>query len=815
MDRGLIINGIRSVNPMDLGSLNCFEASLKCSYSECKRRLHRVILDLLAEGKLATYELVESSEGPIARIYIRDRDILNHIKNAISDFLKGELKGIGSRTPSYSAIEVFFDLLVNVAFRRANFRYIKKGKMLDPSDFSKYVKKRTIIEVAEEGDSEKYYGVLFIDYGVISRSSLAEELLEKLEIDDFTELRDNEDLKMKSLDIANSYIGTYVLTLMKHGSRYEYVYGKIAEIEPVFSQSKSIPGCQTIYNLWVKRFRESEVVRHFVEIEPSPWEYPLFKVRFEGYGEELTYPPSLLRVFGAVERPDPSTRWDNIVKITRIVEENIKKIYKDLTGKDIKFRYIKYSFGSSDVGIRLNFYTGSDDEKPFRKYVVRLKYKDDKGEEKPSHASPLFMFSKGAMPYGGKQKLSLLVVYPSTVSSTKLSMFIDYLVSLFEELNFGNIDKSGCEYYSYKYDPANLSESLTSLEATLGNALQRHKHLEYLPLILIPDNENFYKSSKEAASSRGFHSQLVTLETFDTATDYIIKIKDSNLPDDTRQMLRKALRSLVANICGGIYVEFLIQKNVAEHRISGPLTWILAKPADKKGESMYVGLDISTKKGVAGVAFILLNPYGELVDAKNIQLKSESLSYQDYYDILRYTVSKARDRGLKRIVILRDGIPRSHKELRDCANTYNSVVKELKYEVSLDYVAVIKNSHVRAFAISSDKAAKLNPIQGTYAYLYKLKHLGYYAHEVLVIASKPEESEEEGSGTTRPVVLRIYELQRKYRKNEVMKIGKEYLALTRLDFWNLKTGAHRLALPIRMADTLAYMLSIGIPVKMS
>jgi hypothetical protein len=46
-------------------------------------------------------------------------------------------------------------------------------------------------------------------------------------------------------------------------------------------------------------------------------------------------------------------------------------------------------------------------------------------------------------------------------------------------------------------------------------------------------------------------------------------------------------------------------------------------------------------------------------------------------------------------------------------------------------------------------------------------------------------------------------------------VAEEYLKLTRLDFWNLETGAHKLALPVKMADTLAYMMALGIQLRES
>ncbi len=48
---------------------------------------------------------------------------------------------------------------------------------------------------------------------------------------------------------------------------------------------------------------------------------------------------------------------------------------------------------------------------------------------------------------------------------------------------------------------------------------------------------------------------------------------------------------------------------------------------------------------------------------------------------------------------------------------------------------------------------------------------------------------------------------------EAKKIVKEYLALTRLNYWSPRTSASRLALPVGMTDKLSYILFKGIPVR--
>ena len=822
------LNGIRSVNPLDLGVLRYFEASLRCSYGECKRRLHGLFIKIIGRGVLATYELlVKDRERLLARVYVNDDGVVDEARRVLRGFLEGDFVYVGARPPSHAAVEVFFDLLVDAALRRAGFRYTGgvNRMIIDPVDHRRYIKKRTIIEVREHGSSIVYHGILFIDYSMISRSSLADKLLEELDIDEFSYLEKDIGLRDRALELALKYIGSYVTTLVKRRKGYEYVYGEITGIEPVFAYEKKLSNNLSIYDLWINRFREDNAVKLFIETKPDRWEFPLFKVKIGNRPRdaELVYPPSLLKVYDKeAKRPDPSTRWDNIRKIMRRIENSIKEIYNELFNKTIEFRYIKYygSYkGSGNVGIKPNFYTGSAIDRSLAKLTVKLRYRAVSGGEKDSHVSPIFAFSRWAEPYAGKVRVKLLVYYPSSIDEKGLEKFIKYVRKLFEELRFGYI--TGYFKYSYRYEPRNLSESLYSFEKILENTLSMYSRHEYLPLIIIPDNEYFYRQAKTVASDNGFHSQLLRINTYENILKNISDIEKNKATKKPRS--ENALKTLLANMCGGIYVEFLIQRSVARGGVSGPLTWILASPADGDGSSMYVGLDVSTKKGVEGAAFILLDPLGRLIDAKKINLKSEVLGYQDYYDILRYMVSKARDNGLRRIVILRDGAPRTPSELDECCEAFRRVTGDLGYNVALDYVSVIKNTGVRVFA--DKEGGRVNPLQGTYIYLYRMRHFSYYAHEVVVVASRPggEEGEE---GTARPIILRIYEVSGKnnnridwdesemdYMREKSMRIAEEYLALTRLNFWNLVTGASRLALPIQMADKLSYMLSMGIPVR--
>jgi hypothetical protein len=278
----------------------------------------------------------------------------------------------------------------------------------------------------------------------------------------------------------------------------------------------------------------------------------------------------------------------------------------------------------------------------------------------------------------------------------------------------------------------------------------------------------------------------------------------------------------LANICAGVYVEYLIQRRKAEESLVGPLTWKLSKPADGRGESVYVGLDVSTKRGVGGAAFVLFDPYGELVGAQILQLKSETITEENYEEIFRKIAPAAKERGLGRVVVLRDGSPKTRDELDGCCRAFDRVLQDLGCKLSLEYVSVIKRAHVRAFIVTKGEQgySVQNPLQGTYCYLYKMRHLGMAAHEVLVVSSRPKAGRGRGGAKergeeacARPVILRIYELKGELDKEHAERVAEEYLSLTRLNFWNLETGAHKLALPVKMAHILASMIASGIPVR--
>ena len=745
------MNCIRSTSSLDLKSLKCFEVTLKRDYETVKRRLHGIIRLLIKEERIATYELQHiGKEAVKAWIYFRDSEDEAEIKRRIFDIIHGEPKYV-EKTPDSSGMENLFDAMVSVALEEEGLRHAG-GKYVDVKrDIC--IKKKTVL------DHEGRF-LLFLDYTRLA-PSIADEILEELKVKGFWKIKEDESLREKALEQARKYVGKVVFTWVKERG----VWGKITGVENSFVGDKIING-KHLHEIW----RGREII---TGIEVDENEYPVFKVDIGG--KEWFYPPSVLRPPKTVADP-PDTRLKEIDNYIEKLKNRLEGLLIKLGYNNVKFEFVYVE----NVFQRPNFYYKED--KIDKESVVKLVYGGNCDEGLPQ--SPLFAFTnKGCQPYAGKQELNLVLIHPSNLNVEKIVELEKNIRRKFEELNLGSIEK--IEELPYFYNPNNLSKSQNSLENIIAKCCDSHSPSNSFLVVIIPEDERFYISAKSEASKKGYHTQLIRTS----------KLKE--VGEDSK----------LINICGGIYVDFLIQKKIAEGKPAGPLTWKLSSPADGKEKSIYIGFDISRKRGVAGAAFILFDPYGELVDARMISLTSETIGREQYRDVFRRVVEKAKERSSDRIVIMRDGPPKSGEELEGCLEVFNEVTEELGYRPSLEYISVIKTAPIRIFKV--DGSAQ-NPIQGTYCYLHGIKHFNKRAYEVIVVSTKPKEK------CAKPVLLRIYEVEGNLNEKDeedIKRIAEEYLSLTRLNFWNLETGASRLALPIKMADVLSYMKASGIPVK--
>jgi hypothetical protein len=755
--------------------MSCFEVELGCSYGTAKEELQRALAELVEEERLCTYELFPSGRKSVeVRIYADDPSLL--IERTSRCKPRGEPRYLGEATPGDSGVENLLDAVVTAAIRKIRPQLTKSGLR------NIEVEKRTVLDA--EGRL-----ILFLSY-TRRTHTIIEELRRKLKIKDLKSLRQNEELREEVFKRARRYLGKWVYA--PYGRRY--IKGLVTRIEKRFVGEEIIDDCSLgkipLDKYWRRKRR--------VEVDGN--EYPVFIVRVEG--RELSYPPSVLRLVREAPRDPPQRVFEVVEKLIQELKPEVEALLSKLGVEGVELEPLRV--GREEIVLKPNFFLKEDARRirGIQRKTVELMYKKN-GEDAPAPQSPLYALEQGGYkPYAGEQSINLVVVYPSTQRRDSIDDLVNMLKGKYSRLNLGNLDAS--EYVPYDYDPNNLTVSINSLEGVVAATAERVSRSRDLMLVVIPHvgRDEFYRVAKIEASKRGCHTQLVTTSTLEE----ILKGGEG-------------AEGKLANICGGVYAEYLIQRRKAERRLVGPLTWKLSKPADGRGESVYVGLDVSTKRGVGGAAFVLFDPYGELVGAQILQLKSETITEENYEEIFRKIVPAAKERKLRRVVVLRDGPPRTRDELEGCRRAFERVLRDLECELSLEYISVIKRAHVRAFIVTEGEwgYSARNPLQGTYCYLCKMRHLGVAAHEVLVVSSRPRARKRGGKREeevcTRPVILRIYELEGELSRDHARRVAEEYLSLTRLNFWNLETGAHKLALPVRMADTLARMIASGVPVR--
>jgi len=774
-----VLNALASRGSVRLPPLARFEVGLGADYGTARRELQGRLVELVREGELCTYELSPLDKGVLATIYVNDPHDPRALERLISGFeLLWPPKRAGVGEPNYSGLENLLDAAVTASLGSVKRRLASLGLAGIEVD------RRSVRTVV---DSERRF-VLYVGY-VKPLPSVADLILKELDVQNFEQLRRDERLRKRALEIARELVEEEVLVLY----RGRQARGYIAGVKDLFVGDEKIEyagGSVALHEYWR---RKGERV--------DENEYPVFLV--DVGGAQLSYPPSLLKLLGAAEPERLETRFRTTEKLLDAFKSELGRVFQGLRLEGVKLEPFKLR--GDRVHLTPPFFRSEDAKvmEGLPKKVVKLVYMGPSGEPVTTPHSPLYAFDRKKLkPYAGAHGVNLVVVYPSTLSADAVNEFVGMLAERYSELNFGGLEVK--DVIEYEYDPLTFVKNKESLEEAVSEAAEEVFKTEDLLLVVLPKRVRaYYVIAKSAASRRGCHTQLVLAPVLQSALE---SGKGASVA-----------RAVLANISAGVYVEHLIQEKKERGSLAGPLTWKLGEPADGVGRSAYVGLDVSTAKGVEGAAFVLFDPYGELMGAQLLPLKSETITAEDYEDVLRRVAREAQRRGFERVVVLRDGPPRTPDELNGCLEALKRVRQELGRELSLDYVSVVKKPGIRVFVRKG--RAVWNPLQGTHCYLYGRYHLGAPAHDVLVVSSKPKsrktESGEKVEVSAEPVVLRVYELERGKVVDEAyaLRAAEEYLRLTRLNFWNLETGAHKLALPVKMADTLAYMAALGIPVS--
>lgn len=579
--------------------------------------------------------------------------------------------------------------------------------------------------------------------------------------------------KIKRMDVNNlgKLIDTYVIVPYGNG----YVYGNIRDfIHKKIGETLSLEGEQL--NLF-------EYYSSKKNVSLDPEECPIVKVEVVGSKSKgsnlLFYPPSQVRLFLPKEKLDPRMRYDEIGKVLKDIIEGFK-----VWG--ISFGRLE---GSSEYLNVMN---------------TELQYFNKK-----THASPLFSMQKlGAKPLYGSVNISeLLIILPSTFEKSKNVNMVGKLVQLlFNRYNFGVIGTVNLYFYEVCDD---LDDQKIKFSNKLGEILKERKPANAI-IIPVIKHSYLFKLAKQICSDSFFHAVVVKEGTFIKIMELIDKnnlFKEENvrkLLENIRSgdIVDEQLINMLSNIVFSIYVEFILQSEIYNHRIPQKLTWALAKPADGVGKSLYIGYDVSRINGNnIAVAFILYDSYGYMLNAALKTVHGEKISKETLENIL-LTLFATSSGGLdRRLVIFKDGGIRSKEEYNNIISVLTSIGEKVGFR-KFDVIGVIKGHNLRLFT----KKDISNPPRGVWVKVWDILRNGVYAERALIVSSQVK-----AGGTVKPVLLERYGKQAS--EKTISDIVNEYLRLCRLDYWNPLYGLNKYPLPLFMADKLAYLALQGVPIK--
>jgi len=530
-----------------------------------------------------------------------------------------------------------------------------------------------------------------------------------------------------------------------------------------------------------------------VQIDPN--EEPVVAIEITSpeprSSEPLYYPPSLVKMLLPRGKPEPHTRFD---KINAVIEDLIR--------------------GFNVQGIR--FRRTTIVHKGYMDTIknIILKYRD-----KDLYTSPLFSMQKrGAKPLHEPITIPhLLILLPKTLASESevVNTIGRFIRLIYEDYGFGTIENVSARYYEVYDDPDNQKLAFSK---ELNKILDSIKPTEALVIPVI-NYRYLFTLAKQICSNRYFHARVVQLET----VNKIIKlIKDLEALNEDRirnilEIVKKGeaedkaldqLVSLLSNIVFSIYVEFILQSEIYEHRIPRTLTWALAQPADGNGSTIYLGYDVSrsiSERGEVAVTFILYDSFGYMLNAMFRRIRGEKITRETFESLLLALLRPGViGQTINRIVIYKDGGIRSKDEFNDIMQVFSSIGRKMGFEY-IDIVGVIKRHNLRLFAKSS-KNIMINPRRGTWIKLWDIMRHGVHAERALVVSS-----EASAGGTVKPVIIERYTA--KSSSKSLDDIVAEYLRLCRLNYWNPLDGMNKYPLPLFMADKLAYLALRGVEIK--
>ena len=753
-------------------------SGIKSYYASIHPRLYglhkyadRYFIGLLIKrlGDDVVLYIVSSNGEPIDRAI----DVLRAGQVQIREVKELQPKEIDElvKAEKYALLDSYFKLALRNYLHRAGFELRITGRR---TLWSK-TNDDTLYSLDADLDPDTLKGYVSVDMKIPSSTTLWDEVVSR----------------GMSVQGLWDYIDANVM--VPYGKRY--AYGRIRGFIPKkVSETITLNGERlNLFDYYAKKG---------VQLDPS--EHPIVEVEIVSpeprSPRPLYYPPSQVRLFLPGNRPDPHTRYD---KINGVLSDLIKNF--NLFGIGFKRAIVRYTRCMDMIK------------------GVRLKYGD-----RESHISPLYSMQKlNSRPLRGPVDIpELVMLLPKSVkaldSGYKAIEVVKKLIQLvYKEYNLGSIKSVVVDYYEVCDD---VDRQKVEFSMKLSRLLEGRKPTETLIMPVI-SRRYLFKLAKQICSDRSFHARVVEEETF---TDMVRLVEELGIGDEEGikrklEALRKVgergieegedkqlkrLASVLSNIVFSIYVEFILQSEIYEHRVPGTLTWALAEPADGVGESLYIGYDVSrspAEKREIAVAFVLYDSYGYMLNATLKQVHGERLTSDVLESILLSLFTPLVHRlRTSRLVIYKDGGVRSRSEFEDIVNAFSRIGEKTGFR-EMDVVGVIKRHNLRLFEKGS-RGAMVNPKMGTWVKVWSVLRRGVYAERALVVSSEAK------AGTVRPVLLERYG-SKKTSSRGIDGIVGEYLKLCRLNYWNPLNGLNKFPLPLFMADKLAYLALQGVQVK--
>jgi hypothetical protein len=807
---GYIIGCIISEQPVFDKAIKATKLKLKTpkdwSYDQIKKRTFGLCCELMRKGKFSTFEIENDGKSYQCYLYLLNSDQIEELKEIIakkSSEIELDEQNIDDVelyiTKNFEAFKNLLDIWINCKFYelfKRDFEAQRRLWILKESDDyrirfgakAEFTPEGRIILWIEISKAVRYTLADYINNYIINRSS--EELT-------FQEILKNRDKYFDLLQeiyeiIKKEFIGKNINCVMFSENYGWYTTkGKIVDVIPNWTDKYEIKtnneneknkprlsgqtqltdfgnNITTLYDYILQRNKKAEKFK-FEKRDYIP-EYPVVRVQ--------TYKKSILNPLDFTPSDVLISYRDDVLCLSPndrfgYTDEVATKIIKDLKldfpflDKPIGFKpYLPDIF--KDGKVNLN--------------SIRLETKNNNGFK------PIKILSTGGEPLGGKINLFLIYITPAIKKVQELvELKHNVIAQKFKEHNLGEI--IGYDVVTYKYYPDDPNKTTLSVGEAIRKAIQKYKNFKYptLPVVVGIQKGDYFEEVKRIATQHEKHSKVVLLETL-------------------REFTENSVNSAI--FACNLYIETLIQENIDRLDELDGLIWKLEKPADGKGETVYIGFDYSRDiegRG-CGIFTFLCDSYGRLIHAKKAYSPNEYITEKDAWRLFSTLIPKAQEYAKKkglpepsRIVFYRDGYFKSYWEVKNILNGFIKYVNASGTDIHLDIVEVIKNCGKRIFKMSTEGIS--NPDYGYYVVLPKF---GYAISRALVCSSKPN-----GKSTTAPIELRYIAYD---EQTAIDRLVWEFLALSKLDFWSPITHP-KLCLPVLLAHKLSNLARMGIDLR--